>query len=578
MTSILGKAKPVEESIAAMTSLLTQQGFELEEIEWRNPLPNAWFVRLQDKERPFLYSQGKGRTELAARASALGGFIERLSCNYFFAPFYLGEEIAKADFVHYPNEKWFPTDQDALPDGLLDEATISHYNMDEALVASMLVDVNSSNRERGICALPFHHQKTENTVWFPVNLIRNLYACSGMSAGNNRYEARVQALSEIFERHIKNTILSSGITLPQVPGEELAQYPSIQTSLDALKEKGFIVYVLDASLGGKFPLVNVSVFNPKNGGCIACFGAHPKFEIALERAVIELFQGRDWSDLESLEGPVFDLQLVADQANIEQHLLDSSGLVSWELFSNEPDYPFVKWNIEGDAQAEFEHLCYLIHKVDMDIYIADFDHLGMYACRIIVPGMSEIYPVETLVFDNNNILIDHVVTFRDLSSATEQQLNGLMQAIHKAPVDRGVNLAWLFGVLPDEGGYFETFSVSEFFCLVHLVFERYEEALQECDWLLENASPEGSRYTLYRLLKQLLELSLYADVEFDEIRHVLNDVYGAKTVSLGLDKLQGQGVFDDCPVIQADLGNLKDHSALIALYKQLHQLKIKAMA
>jgi ribosomal protein S12 methylthiotransferase accessory factor len=524
MTSILGKAKPVEESIAAMTSLLTQQGFELEEIEWRNPLPNAWFVRLQDIERPFLYSLGKGRTELAARASALGGFIERLSCNYFFAPFYLGEEIAKASFVHYPNEKWFPTDQDALPDGLLDEATISHYNMDEDLVASMLVDVNSSNRERGICALPFVHQRTEKTVWFPVNLIRNLYACSGMSAGNNRYEARVQALSEIFERHIKNTILSSGITLPRVPDDILRQYPSIAQCLNTLQEKGFIVYVLDASLGGKFPLVNVSVFNPRNGGCIACFGAHPKFEIALERAVIEVFQGRDWSDLESLEGPVFDLQRVADQANIEQHLLDSSGLVSWELFSNEPDYSFAQWNIEGDDKDEFEHLCYLIHKVDMDIYIADFDHLGMYACRIIVPGMSEIYPVDTLVFDNNNILIDHVVTFRDLASATQKQIQSLMTAIKKAPVDRGMNLAWLFGVLPDEDSFFKTFSVSEFLCLAHLMREQYEDALEECDWLLINTSPNQGRYKLYLLLKQLLELSLYADVEFDEIKSVLNDL------------------------------------------------------
>lgn len=50
----------------------------------------------------------------AALASALGEYFERLSTNYFFADFYLGQEIANGDFVHYPTEKWFPIEDDAL--------------------------------------------------------------------------------------------------------------------------------------------------------------------------------------------------------------------------------------------------------------------------------------------------------------------------------------------------------------------------------------------------------------------------------------------------------------------------------
>ena len=39
-----------------------------------------------------------------------------------FADFYLGQEIANGDFVHYPNEKWFPIEDDALlPNGILDD-------------------------------------------------------------------------------------------------------------------------------------------------------------------------------------------------------------------------------------------------------------------------------------------------------------------------------------------------------------------------------------------------------------------------------------------------------------------------
>lgn len=38
---------------------------------------------------------------------------------------------------------------------------------------------------------------------------------------------------------------------------------------------------------------------------------------------------------------------------------------------------------------------------DKEVYIADYEHLSVYACRIIVPGMSDIYPAEDLWLANN---------------------------------------------------------------------------------------------------------------------------------------------------------------------------------
>lgn len=36
-----------------------------------------------------------------------------------------------------------------------------------------------------------------------------------------------------------------------------------------------------------------------------------------------------------------------------------------------------------------------------EVYIADYEHLGVYACRILVPGVSDVYPVEDLHMANN---------------------------------------------------------------------------------------------------------------------------------------------------------------------------------
>ena len=62
-------------------------------------------------------------------------------------------------------------------------------------------------------------------------LTTNLYVSNGMAAGNTLMEARSQALSEIFERNIKNRIISEGLCLPEVPDEVIARYPGIAAGI-----------------------------------------------------------------------------------------------------------------------------------------------------------------------------------------------------------------------------------------------------------------------------------------------------------------------------------------------------------
>ena len=51
-------------------------------------------MHVADRDCPLLFTNGKGASRLAAKASALGEFVERLSCNYFWAHYYLGPEFA----------------------------------------------------------------------------------------------------------------------------------------------------------------------------------------------------------------------------------------------------------------------------------------------------------------------------------------------------------------------------------------------------------------------------------------------------------------------------------------------------
>jgi ribosomal protein S12 methylthiotransferase accessory factor len=55
------------------------------------------------------------------------------------------------------------------------------------------------------------------------------------------------------------------------------------------------------------------------------------------------------------------------------------------------------------TQEDCDWLCACIAAEGKDVYISDFEELDVYACRILVPAMSEIYPVEDLQWENNSV-------------------------------------------------------------------------------------------------------------------------------------------------------------------------------
>lgn len=401
---IPGKDAALETTIERLEARLAELGLEVEEQCWLNSVDNVWSVHLANRNCPLIYVNGKGASRLAARASALGEFFERVSNNYFWSHYYLGADIAARDVVFFPQERWFPLTEDgAWPEGLLDDTLQAFYNPDGTLPAELLVELNSGRQARGICTLPYVRERDGQTVWFPINIIGNLYVSNGMAAGNTAQEARTQALSEILERHVKFKVLREGLCLPDVPEAVIARYPKIEAGIRGLRDAGFGILVKDASLGGQFPVMNVTLVNPRDQGVFASFGAHPRFEIALERALTELLQGRALDQLDGFPEPGFDMEEVADPQNLEIHFVDSSGVIGWDFFGDVPDFTFHDWNFSQTTHDDHAWITQCIQAAGFDIYTAEFTHLGVYACRILVPGMSEIYPVEELEWENNSV-------------------------------------------------------------------------------------------------------------------------------------------------------------------------------
>ena len=133
-------------------------------------------------------------------------------------------------------------DDSLLPQGILDDYLWDYFDPNQELTPELLVDLQSGNYDRGIVAMPYVRQSDQETVYIPQSIIANLYVSNGMSAGNTKNEARVQGLSEVFERYVKNRIIAEAISLPEIPKSVLDRYPSIQASITKLEEEGFPIY------------------------------------------------------------------------------------------------------------------------------------------------------------------------------------------------------------------------------------------------------------------------------------------------------------------------------------------------
>ena len=573
-TFILGKDLPLEETIANMSGLLADLGMKIEISSWRNIVPNVWSLHIRDAASPLCFTNGKGATKESALASALGEFIERLNCNFFYNDQFFGQDIANSDFVHYPNEKWFkPGIDDALPSDILDDYCLAIYNPEDELRGSNLIDTNSGMAERGICSIPYVRQSDGETVYFPSNLIENLFLSNGMSAGNNLPEAKVQCLSEIFERAVKKQIIAEEIVLPDVPKDVIAKYPAILAGIEGLEAQGFPVVVKDASLGGKFPVMCVTLMNPKNGGVFASFGAHPSFEVALERSLTELLQGRSFEGLNDVPKPTFNSMAVTEPENFVDHFIDSTGVISWRFFSAKHDYDFVEWDFSGTNEEENTGLMDILKDLGKEVYIAEFNQLGATACRILVPDYSEIYPVEDLIWDNTNKSLAYREDILNLHSLDEEQLTSLFDRLEESQQDNYIDIKTLIGIEFDENTVWGQLTILELKILICLALGALEDAIELVGEFLQYNDNTVERGLFYQAIHAVLEVTIDEEMELEDYLGNFNRMFGEENMANVVGSVFGEVRFFGLTPTSMKLEGLDKHQRLIESYKKLHQAR-----
>lgn len=535
-TNFLSKDSPLEVSIARMKTVLADVGCETTLSQEKHPLENCYSVNIASVEAPnHIYSNGKGSVSNASKASALGEYIERLQTNNFFIDFYL------------PNRKYFP-DEVAFDynEDYLNEDLRALYDPEGELTCEELVDFNSDYEDK-IVSLPFTEQSSGKTVYFPLNILSNLYLSNGLATGNTKKEAQVQALSEIFERYAKIEIIKKGYALPNFPDDIISSFKRLYGDVMALRKLGYIIEVLDASLGGKYPVTAISLINPKNSSLFVSFGAHPILEVSLERTMTELMQGRDLDNLDSFEVPTFDMSFVSASFNLESHFIDSNGKMGFGFLSSAKSFKYEPWSYTGNGcEAEYTFLTAILDSMGKEIYLREYSYLGFYSCQMIVPGISEVYPIDDLVYNNRNSgkwIREMVLNFQKYDP--EEILENIEDIDDLLQVDRYI------GVI-----FENSFSMLELKAQMQLILGNKDEAL---------ASLEFGPNKLGRIIAELIRLEKGKFV-WAEHEEALFNIFGRMIVEKALRILRGEEFLIDITLHS-------DYNNMLEMYDRLESKK-----
>ncbi len=367
--------------------------------------------------------------------------------------------------------------------------------------------------------------------------------------------------------------LEDEIALPDVPEDVLAKYPSIVAGIKGLEEQGFPVLVKDASLGGQFPVMCVTLMNPRTGGVFASFGAHPSFEVALERSLTELLQGRSFEGLNDLPQPTFQSNAVTEPNNFVEHFIDSSGLVSWRFFSSKSDYDFVEWDFSGEGEEsnaeEAATLFGILEEMGKEVYMAVYEHLGATACRILVPDYSEIYLVEDLIWDNTNKALSFREDILNLHRLDDEQLEALVERLEECELDDYTEITTLIGIEFDDNTVWGQLTILELKLLIYVALQQFEEAKELVETYLQYNTNTVERGLFYQCMNVVLEVMLDEELELEDYLTNFRRMFGDTRMDAVLGSVDGSVRFYGLTPTSMKLEGLDRHLRLIESYKKI---------
>ncbi len=210
--------------------------------------------------------------------------------------------------------------------------------------------------------------------------------------------------------------------------------------------------------------------------------------------------------------------------------------------------------------------------------MAVYDQLGATACRILVPGYSEVYPVEDLIWDNTNKALAFREDILNLHRLDDDALETLLERLEESELDEYMNIITLIGIEFDENTVWGQLTIVELKLLIHLALQQFDEAKECVEALLQYNENTVDRVLFYRALDVVLEVVLDDELELDDYVANFRRMFGNARMDAVLGSVDGSVRFHGLTPTSMKLDGLDRHQRLIDSYRKLHAARAAVAA
>lgn len=215
----------------------------------------------------------------------------------------------------------------------------------------------------------------------------------------------------------------------------------------------------------------------------------------------------------------------------------------------------------------------ILKDIGKEAYVAIFDQLGATACRILVPGYSEIYPIEDLVWDNTNKALLFRNDILNLHKLDHASLEALLQRLMHNELDEYGDIATLIGIEFDENTHWGQLTVLELTLLIHLALQQLKEAHALVGAFLQYNDNTVERGLFYQALNVVLEVHLDEELQLEDYEANFCKMFGNARIDAAIGSVNGSVRFFGLTPTSMQLEGLDRHQRLIDSYKKIHHAR-----
>ncbi|MCT4507649.1 MAG: YcaO-like family protein [Tepidibacter sp.] len=440
-------------TVNKIRKILSDLGITSIETNWKNSAKGFCSVTVQIPNTS-ISSNGKGTSHEYALASAYAELMERMQNQTFFR---LNDTLSEnsmsyKDFYYAPDEEYLSVDDFLQRNDEWSSYQLSKINSktDKLKLLSKWAQTSYEHTPLDFVSIPYKSLNTNKLSYIPINMASKIYMSNGMCAGNTFEEALIQGISETLERHVNQIIVNEKITPPDIPKTYIQKFPQLDSMINNIESKGnYKVILKDCSLNKDYPVVAVVFINKDNQNYFIKFGAHPVFEISIERTLTELLQGQDINNMMGLKEYSYKENISDKYQNLLGILVNGSGYYPSKFFASKADYCFNEFKDLSslDNKQMLNYIIKLLNDKGFNIFVRDCSFLGFPSYHVIVPGLSEVDKFDDIDSLDNYINYVQIKKYiKSLNTLSNQDITSLIDLINEASYNPNISVTQILNL------------------------------------------------------------------------------------------------------------------------------------